>query len=701
MKDKPLLLLLAPLLFAACHATRGPFETSTASFEVNGSGALAAIRYGGRNLVAPGQLSPLLQVHTGGQWLLPTKAVWDASKAQFTLSYGSSGITASVKTEAKESHLALELVSISPGGKVDLIQWGPYPTTVGSIVGEVLGVARSPEIAVGIQALNPKTLGGIPAEDGSDIFWGQRDDPGHYPNLNPALLKDQSYRGNTAWPMPFGSVLRAYCRDRRRDRIIANWEQQKYVAPAFDDGGVVGSRIALFASPAAQALETIGKIEVAEGLPHPMLGGTWAKMSPRSNASYLIVDFGENDIVKAVSFARRAGLDCVYHSDPFNSWGHFTLRPKQFPHGWNGLKTCADMARKEGVSIGVHTLSNFITTTDAYVTPKPDPRLAKVGASTLAEDVPADAVEITIEAPDFFKKETCLNTVNIGEELVQYKSVSATAPWKLMACRRGAFGTRVSSHKRGDAIAKLADHAYKTFLTDMNLTLEVARKIAELCDFAGIRRISMDGLEGCFSTGHGDYGRSLFAKTWYDALSPELRGRVFNDESNPGHFNWHINSYYNWGEPWYAGFRESQTLYRFKNQVFYERNLLPHMLGWFSLRASTTLADVEWMLARAAGYNAGFALATNAAFVGSQTEKGKESTPQARQLGEILDAIREWENARLSGAFPEAIKTLLRDNTREFHLEGAGRGEWILYPLDAGKRSAGVRVKATVGSQIP
>ena len=425
MKASSLLLLLAALSFAACHAAHGPFETNTASFEVDSAGALAAIRFGGRNLVAPGRPSPLLQVHAGGRWLFPTKAAWDTEKVQFTLSYGDSGITATIKAEAKESHLALELVSVSSGDKVDLVQWGPYPTTVGDMVGEVVGVARDPETAVGIQSLNPKTLGGVPAEDGSDVFWGQRDDPGHYANLDPALLKDQSYRGNAAWPMPFGSVLQAYCRDRQRDRVIANWDQERYIAPAFRDGGVVGSRIALFASGAAQALETIGKIEVAEGLPHPMIGDSWAKMSPRGNASYLIVDFSEDDIARAVSFAKRAGLDCVYHSGPFSSWGHFTLHKNQFPHGWGGLKACAEVARKEGVSIGVHTLSNFITTTDAYVTPKPDPRLAKVGSSTLAADVPADAVEISVEVPNFFKKETCLNTVVIGEELVQYKSVSA------------------------------------------------------------------------------------------------------------------------------------------------------------------------------------------------------------------------------------------------------------------------------------
>ena len=51
-------------------------------------------------------------------------------------------------------------------------------------------------------------------------------------------------------------------------------------------------------------------------------------------------------------------------------------------------------------------------------------------------------------------------------------------------------------------------------------------------------------------------------------------GQVINDASNPGHFNWHIYTRMNWGEPWYAGFRESQTLYRFKNQVLFRAQ--PH-----------------------------------------------------------------------------------------------------------------------------
>jgi hypothetical protein len=160
---------------------------------------------------------------------------------------------------------------------------------------------------------------------------------------------------------------------------------------------------------------------------------------------------------------------------------------------------------------------------------------------------------------------------------------------------------------------------------------------------------------------------------------------VINDASNPGHFNWHIYTRMNWGEPWYAGFRESQTLYRFKNQVYFERNLMPHMLGWFALRRETSIEDAEWLLARAAGFDAGFALAASLAST-AQLTADASSADAARQFGAtplILAAIQRWETARMAGAFPSPVKAALRDNNREFHLESAGAGRWRLYEAHA------------------
>lgn len=676
--------LLAVLGALAADAPLAAFRTTPATFQLDSRGALSGVlrNADGRDFLAPGQPAPLLSVRVAGKWHAPARAAWEARAGRITLQFPEAGAVAVVQVATQATHVAFEVVEVRPEDGVELVLWGPYPTTIGDIVGEVVGVVRDSGFALGIQALNPKTLGGYPTQENDIEAEYGADDPGSYAVFPEALKKDQHHRGDTARRTPFGSVLQAYCRNRDRDRVIANWGHERYVAPAFEDGGPVGSRIALFGCPAAEALATLGAIEVAEGLPHPMLEGVWAKQAPNASCSYLIVDFGEATIDRAIQMTLRAGLNYLYHSSPFETWGHFRLKPGLFPTGWDGLRNCVARARQAGVRVGFHTLSNFITPNDPYVTPVPDPRLARVGTSPLADAVDAAQREIPVAAPDFFRRQTDMNTVVIGEELVRYAGVSESAPWRLLECERGAWGTRAASHAAGAPVAKLMDHGYKVFLTDAALTREVARNIAALCNHAGTLQISLDGLEGAWSTGMGQYGRTLFTTTWYEALAPELRGTI-NDASNPGHFNWHVFTRMNWGEPWYAGFRESQTLYRFKNQLFYERNLMPRMLGWFALRADTSLEDAEWLLARAAGFDAGFALATSLAST-AQLEADPAAADAAKRFGAlpaILSAVREWETARLAGAFPPDLRARLCDNEREFHLEPDGPRRWRLFEV--------------------
>lgn len=677
-------------------STLTTWTTREALLALDTQGALLALgrRRGGRNYLAPGQPAPLLQLRVAGVLHAPETARWDAKSRLLTLEYGGIGITATVRVEAKPSYVALELLALTPPDPVELVVWGPYPTTIGETIGEIVGVVRDTEMAIGIQALNPKTLGGFPGQE-SDIEPDfTADDTGTYPDLPSALKKDQLFRGDTARHTAFGSVVQCYCRNRSKARTISNWGVEGFPAPAFDDGGVIGSKIALFVVPASKALDTLGEIEVAEGLPHPLLDGVWAKKSPRATDSYLIVDFSEATIDRAIEMTLRAGLRYLYHSSPFETWGHFRLKPALFPHGVAGLRECVERARKAGVRVGFHTLSNFLTPNDPYVTPRPDPRLARSGLSALTSAVSATQTELPIESPEPFRKKTALSCVVVGDELIRYEAVSPSAPWKLLGCQRGAFGTSAAPHAPQSPVGKLLDHDYKVFLTDPSLTQEVAHNIATLCNQTGTLQISLDGLEGNWSTGLGQYGRTLFTQSWYAGLAPELKGQI-NDASNPGHFNWHVYTRMNWGEPWYAGFRESQTLYRFKNQLHYSRNLMPRMLGWFALRPETTLEDAEWLLARAAGFDAGFALATSLAST-AQLQADPSSAETARRLGNvpaILEAIHQWETARRTGAFPEKLKADLRDNQREFHLEPAGQNQWDLYPIQAGQRGKPVRLR--------
>jgi hypothetical protein len=684
--------LLPPIQSAALAAPHASvqnhvysFATARCKYIIDSNGRLTGIvsRESGKNYVAVGQESPLLSLKVNGKLINPTAFQFDARTRIAELTFD--GGKASISVRVCGDYLRLELLSTSTQMPVELVLWGPYPTAIGETIGDTVGVVRDREFAVGIQALNTKTLGGFPTHESDIEAETSGDDHGFYPDLPSELLKGQGYRSDAAVPEVYGSSLRAFTRNRNTVRNINNWGHDQFLAQPYADGGVNGSAIALFGVPSADALSTIGKIELKEGLPHPMLDGKWAKISPTATASYLIVDFSEKTIDDAILMTKQAGLKFLYHSSPFETWGHFELKKSLFPHGWEGYRACAAKAKKAGIRLGFHTLSNFITPNDAYVSPKPDARLAKIGSAKLSAALDDHSTEIEVDSAVFFQKHTTLNTVQIGDELISYEKVTGNAPYVLSGCKRGAWGTRVSQHAAGDAISKLMDHDYRTFLGDASLSQEIAKRVANFCNTTGARQLSFDGLEGNWASGYGQYGRTLFTDAWYRSLNKEIKGGVINDASNPGHYNWHIATRMNWGEPWYAGFRESQTLYRFKNQVYFERNLMPHMLGWFALSQSTTVEDAEWLLARASGFKAGFALAASLGST-AQLTADPSSADTSRKYGAlpaILKTIGAWETARRLDVFSPEVRAALRDNSREFHLEPIV-GEpmhWNLYEM--------------------
>jgi len=673
----PLAILVLLLFNYSCHNNRNyTFTGDHFVLKINQQGIITGFinPVSGINYLAQDQPAPLLQIRKNGTYLQPVSATFPNADSIFMLTYPD-GTTAHLSFQHPTSNIQhptsyfkFTLDSITNPDSLDLVVWGPYPTTIGQTVGETVGVVRDSSYAIGIQVLNLKTLGGFPTNE-SDI------EPSYdiFESNNLIDVSDSVkvfYRGQTARKESFGSVIQAYCRNRNRNRIISNWHHDFFAAPAFDDGGVVGSSIALFGCPVTEVLSTISSVETVEGLPHPILDGEWGKTNRTATAAYLITGFGVDNFEDALELTRKAGLKYLYHPGPFENWGHFDLNKKQFPENWETMRLMVNRAAEEGIRLGVHTLSNFITTNDPYVTPVPDPRLAKVGTATLTKSISSKEKNIPIDDPKFFNqmKNNTLHAAMMGHELIRYSSVSDTLPWMLLDCERGAFGTQTATHPSGAAISKLMDHPYRTFLTNNDLSMEVSNRIAEFFNFTGCRQISFDGLEGNWSTGMGQYGRQRFTLNWYNHLKPELRGQVITDASNPGHFFWHLFTRMNWGEPWYAGFRESQTQYRLLNQLYFKRNYIPAMLGWFRMTPQTSPEDIEWMLARSAAFDAGYALVTSPATV---THNGFGD--------QIIKNIRLWENARMAGAFPDNLKREMQNIHNEYHLEANGNHHWKLY----------------------
>ena len=613
----------------------------------------------------------ILAIRVNGNLEYPASFDIKEGEETIMLSYPKNGVEAEVKVIKKERYLTFELTSITKENDIELVLWGPFETNIKETIGETVGVVRNKDFSIGIQALNKRTLGGYPTnEDDStpsyDIF-------GTTSLVDIADSLNILYRGHTALPKDYGSSLQAYTRNRNKERIVATMGHDHYVAPAFKEEGIVGSKIALFGCEPEEVLNTLEVIELEEGLPHPTIDGVWSKRAKTATAAYLIQDFGTSTIDAAIALTKKAGLQYLYHSGPFLNWGHFDLHKDAFPENWDSMKECVDKAEQEGIKLGAHTLSNFITTNDPYVTPNPDERLAKVGSSVLVNDISEQEKNIEIKDPTYFSQmgNNSLHAVVIGSEIIRYESVSETAPWVLINSQRGAFGTQASSHKKSDKISKLADHAYKTFLTNMELGVEMSKRLADLYNKTGLKQISFDGLEGNYSTGMGTYGELLFVDAWYNNLEAEVKNDYIMDASRPGHYFWHMFTRMNWGEPWYAGFRESQTSYRLLNQDYFRRNFIPCMLGWFSMRDNTSLEDIEWMLARSAAFDAGYALVTSVDLV------------KKNGFGDaILEKIKEWEKARLGGAFSEEQKKRMENIKDEFSLEKVSENSWNLTPYD-------------------
>ena len=60
----------------------------------------------------------------------------------------------------KPDYLRFELTKAVHPEKIDAVLWGPINTTIGQTIGEVVGVVRDADFAVGLQTLNTKTCGG-------------------------------------------------------------------------------------------------------------------------------------------------------------------------------------------------------------------------------------------------------------------------------------------------------------------------------------------------------------------------------------------------------------------------------------------------------------------------------------------------------------------------------------------------------------
>ncbi|KVL04551.1 hypothetical protein WS93_07145 [Burkholderia cepacia] len=588
-----------------------------------------------------------------------------------------------VRVLQKNGYATFEVtrVLVEPASDVQTLLWGPLPVAINQTVGEAAGVVRDNEFAIGLKPLNDRTEGAWPREY-PQYGWENEVIPNPY-DVDVAALEPWSVAAKTSW----GAVLRAFTFDytRQRERLNPN-DYPIPVGPLDSAGSVIGSKIALYGSEPALVTTILSFIASGENLPYPTQNGQWQKVAQASGqSSFVLDDLDTGNVGKAARFANSAGINYVYASlnfrGPWKSTGHYQF-DSTFGESDNGAEKLVETAKEHGVRVGVHTMSDFIsvgqpTSIDPYVSPPADPRLALGGQAPLSRQLSMTSTMLYLGGYVPVRDGINGNMLRIGNEFISFNAAQrGVNEWQVSGLTRGLWGSVPAEAARGTPVARVIVNSYGGATGGLGIIDEIATRLGTIRNKVGIRSHSFDGVESASDSGWGSFGIARLingtyaAQTGHDGYISETSRMTSNA--------WDTLTRASWSN------EDMDQLYR--DNVFYQANYLPGMLGWFDI-TGVSLTTIETMLARGAALNAGIGFQCTVAFLLSA-----DAT--------LFDKIKQWETARNLGAFTERQRAALRDQATFWTLKAitAGRS-WSLQQVNAG--GAPIGAAQTVSAPTP
>ncbi|QJB31912.1 hypothetical protein HF329_11475 [Chitinophaga oryzae] len=690
-------------------------QTKYASVTIDGKGFITSVRNkkNGREYCPKGLTSALMSLCAGKQYLLPQQAVYNPQQHEMRLRYPN-GSEALLRIDQRPEYLKLKLLSLTNREKVDNIVWGPYKTTISTLIGDVIGVVRNKEFAFGMLGLDDNTTSGPPSEGDLSFmyYFIHSPDPVKYPL--PAHLKEgqtfsiggdgvndvafysqpeEYFRmiyGNGAKLEPaYGATICMHSRNRRKEQMIrfpdypegldgkANSARYQLVTPVEAD--FIGSSVALYVCPDSLGLSTIEKIVLAEGLPHPTIDGKWIK----DPAAYRpdIAWYGPHDSLAA--YAGRLQIKGIqdegwgeYYPNPANPWKNkrISFSGKADMH----IPDFGAQMQQQGIRYGLHTLCEFLQPGDnSDVSPVPSDSLTIMQRTTITKDIMPEDTVITVADTAYFNEfggweGNHTNVLKIGKELIEYDGITRTPPYTFLKVKRGFHGTARGSYKAGATIVKLQPNCYRGFAPDMHLQDVYADYYGKWLTAGGMDYIDFDGLESCMYQGHGQYSFKRFFRGLFDSYHRNGGKylRVMGSAVQEG--SWHYMSVCNvgGGDHMFSPVKNKWGIEGKDMRYVFESSYFPATFGIQGYQADWSLYDAENLEAKSIGWNATYMLGLNQQTVEASGEKEA-----------IFNAIRLWEEARAANKFSNALKEKLKDLDYKFHLEKAGANAYLLYPI--------------------
>ena len=542
---------------------------------------------------------------------------------RITVRFGKSGVSAVIKVEAKEHYFVLEVLSVTGEGVEELV-FVDLPLTL-------QGTPEEPFAGCAL-ALNLQT---------------------NVPELPQA-----------------NSRLRAMC------------------YPRF---GFAGAKVALIGCPQSELRRVMQEVvSDAEDLPHSSIGGPWALDAPINQGSYLFnfSDLSEGKVDDWIQLAQSLGINQIdFHGGNSFRFGDCRPNPETYPRGLVSLRAVTDKLHSAGIMAGLHTYAFFIDKNCPWVTPVPDPRLAKDATFTLAEPLTAEADQmLVVESTEdmstitgFFVRNSV--TLQIDDELIIYSNISKEPPYAFTGCQRGVYGTQAVPHAKDAQVHHLKE-CFGLFVPDGESTLfsEVAAKTAEAFNEGGFDMMYLDALDGEDVVGGREngwhYGSKYVFEIWKHLKKPALM-----EMSTFHHHLWYVRSRLGaWDHPT-RSHKKFIDIHCAANENC-RRMFLPAELGWWAFKTwseqqgePTFADDIEYLCGKCLGTDTGLAI------MGINPDNISD-IPVLPRLGAIM---KKYEDLRHANYFPESVKAKLRVPGDEFTLIQSSDGEWQLRPIQYAK----------------
>ena len=330
-----------------------------------------------------------------------------------------------------------------------------------------------------------------------------------------------------------------------------------------------------------------------------------------------------------------------------------------------------EKSRQAGIDIGLTVLANRIPTDSRLVAPKPSKHLLKQGLLQLQLPIDDSQTEFAVYHSDLFAIPATINVMQIDDELVTYRSTEAVGNIHVFyGCTRGAFGTRRAAHSKNAVVYKLWDTPERTLLPDLETQDRMVQAEAKRCATTDYSLLIFNDLKSYAYNEQGDLAIGHLLDTMLK-YNPDKRLQA--DLLTPA--SWPYLSCVNENQLWNETMRSTMVETLTEKEDFYRKTQMAWMIGTFRIHTAdkkkdaTTLEELEWLLSKAAAFDAGFGLYFDASAM------RKHGLTDA-----MLDAINIWESLRLADAFGEAQKEAFKDPYGNWHIEKSDDTTYLLYP---------------------